>query len=115
MRPDLRALVALTALLSGAAGAGAGPADGNLNLALIEHPATGAPVLGDIVMNPGGPGESGVQFLQSTVESGSFPPGLTDHFNHGRPGGDPGLRRKSIRPLLRRAHLNGPARQRRHG
>jgi pimeloyl-ACP methyl ester carboxylesterase len=119
MRPDLRALAALAALLSGAAGAGAGPAtsaghgsshllwhncdrsfygsfqcselavpidyarpaDGNLNLALIEHPATGAPVLGDIVMNPGGPGGSGVQFLESTVESSSFPAGLADHFN----------------------------------
>jgi pimeloyl-ACP methyl ester carboxylesterase len=116
MRSDLRALAAMAALLSGAAGAGAGlttsappasshlhwhkcdayfesflcselavpidygrPADGNLKLALVERPATDAPVLGDIVINPGGPGGSGVQYLQS--ESFYFPAGLTDHFN----------------------------------
>ncbi len=116
MSPDLRALAALAALLSGATGAGAGPASsvapassdlhwhicksfdqsflcselavpidytrpsaGSLKLALIERPATDAPVLGDIVINPGGPGDSGVQYLES--ESFYFPAELTDHFN----------------------------------
>ena len=116
VKPDLRALAALAALFSGAAGAGAGPAPsvapasshlnwhncdayhesflcselavpidyarpsaGSLKLALIERPATDAPVLGDIVINPGGPGDSGVQYLES--ESFYFPAELTDHFN----------------------------------
>jgi pimeloyl-ACP methyl ester carboxylesterase len=55
------------------------PAGGSLKLALIEHPATDAPVLGDIVINPGGPGDSGVQYLEG--ESYYFPVELTDHFN----------------------------------
>jgi pimeloyl-ACP methyl ester carboxylesterase len=55
------------------------PADGDLNLALVERPANDAPVLGDIVINPGGPGDSGVHYLEA--ESYIFPPGLTDHFN----------------------------------
>ena len=55
------------------------PADGNLKLALVERPATDAPVLGDIVINPGGPGDSGVQYLEA--ESYYFPAELTDHFN----------------------------------
>jgi pimeloyl-ACP methyl ester carboxylesterase len=55
------------------------PSAGNLNLALIERPATDAPVLGDIVINPGGPGGSGVQYLE--YESYYFPAELTDHFN----------------------------------
>jgi pimeloyl-ACP methyl ester carboxylesterase len=55
------------------------PSAGNLNLALIERRATDAPVLGDIVINPGGPGDSGVQYLESA--SFYFPAELTDHFN----------------------------------
>ena len=55
------------------------PSAGSLKLALIERPATDAPVLGDIVINPGGPGDSGVQYLESA--SFYFPAELTDHFN----------------------------------
>jgi pimeloyl-ACP methyl ester carboxylesterase len=55
------------------------PADGNLELALVERPASDTPVLGDIVINPGGPGDSGVQYLES--ESFYFPAELTEHFN----------------------------------
>jgi len=106
MRPDLRALAALAALVSGATGAGAGPVPsvapassqlrwhicksfdqsflcselavpidysqpsaGSLKLALIERPATDAPVLGDIVINPGGPGGSGVQYLKAPAST----------------------------------------------
>jgi pimeloyl-ACP methyl ester carboxylesterase len=55
------------------------PADGNLKLALVERPANDAPALGDIVMNPGGPGDSGVHYLEA--DSYIFPAELTDHFN----------------------------------
>ena len=53
------------------------PTVAHLNLALVELPATGAHVIGDLVMNPGGPGGSGVQFLETT----SFPAALRASFN----------------------------------
>jgi hypothetical protein len=40
------------------------PAAGSLALGLVELPATGSRVVGDLVMNPGGPGGSGVQLLE---------------------------------------------------
>jgi pimeloyl-ACP methyl ester carboxylesterase len=55
----------------------ADPAAGHLSLAIIELPATGAHVIGDLVMNPGGPGGSGLEFLETT----SFPPALRASFN----------------------------------
>jgi pimeloyl-ACP methyl ester carboxylesterase len=45
----------------------ADPGEGTLGLALAELPATGGHVLGDLVINPGGPGASGVQFLENTT------------------------------------------------
>jgi pimeloyl-ACP methyl ester carboxylesterase len=53
------------------------PSGAHLRLALVELPATSAHVIGDLVMNPGGPGGSGVQFLEST----SFPAALRSSFN----------------------------------
>jgi pimeloyl-ACP methyl ester carboxylesterase len=53
------------------------PAAGSLALALVELPATGSRVVGDLVMNPGGPGGSGVQLLETT----SFPKALRASFN----------------------------------
>ncbi|HUB71067.1 MAG TPA: alpha/beta hydrolase [Acidimicrobiales bacterium] len=53
------------------------PGAGDLALALVELPATTAHVVGDLVMNPGGPGASGVQFL----EMASFPSALRMSFN----------------------------------
>jgi len=55
----------------------ANQAGGSLTLALVELPATGSRPVGDLVMNPGGPGGSGVQFLETT----SFPSGLRSSFN----------------------------------
>ena len=53
------------------------PAGAQLRLALVELPATSTHVFGDLVMNPGGPGGSGVQFLETT----SFPSSLRASFN----------------------------------
>ncbi len=54
--------------------------DGTLRLAVIELPSTsGAKSAPDVVLNPGGPGASGVQFLQSTVSE--YPASLRAKFN----------------------------------
>ena len=53
------------------------PSRGNLELAVVELPSTGAKPVGDLVMNPGGPGGSGVQFLEQT----NFPAALRRSFN----------------------------------
>ena len=55
----------------------ADPTGAHLGLALAELPATSAQAIGDLVMNPGGPGASGVQFLETT----SFPAALRSSFN----------------------------------
>ena len=48
-----------------------------IHLAVIELPSTSAHPVADLVMNPGGPGGSGVQFLEQT----SFPKALRAKFN----------------------------------
>jgi pimeloyl-ACP methyl ester carboxylesterase len=56
------------------------PADGTLALAVIELPTTGNPATArDLVMNPGGPGASGVQFLLQAATA--FPAALRQAFN----------------------------------
>lgn len=56
------------------------PSDGTLRLAVVELPAGNhAASAPDIVMNPGGPGGSGVQFLES--DASSFPAIIREHFN----------------------------------
>jgi pimeloyl-ACP methyl ester carboxylesterase len=55
----------------------ADPSAGTIKLALAELPATGKHVVGDLVMNPGGPGASGIQFL----EQANFPAPLQASFN----------------------------------
>lgn len=49
----------------------------HIKIALVELPSTSRHPLGDVVLNPGGPGASGVQF----VEQSGFPAGLTSSFN----------------------------------
>jgi pimeloyl-ACP methyl ester carboxylesterase len=56
------------------------PGAGSLTLALVRLPASGpGPVLGDIVTNPGGPGGSGVDFLEQNANG--FPASLRSKFN----------------------------------
>ena len=46
------------------------PAQGSIDLALIRLPATNpATKIGELVTNPGGPGESGVDFVRTSAES----------------------------------------------
>ncbi len=55
------------------------PSGPKLNLSIIRLRATHQPAEGDIVMNPGGPGESGVQTLEESASS--FAPALRAAFN----------------------------------
>lgn len=55
------------------------PSQGSLAISVIELPATGAAPIGDIVLNPGGPGASGISFLTQSVQS--FPASLRANFN----------------------------------
>lgn len=55
------------------------PQDGSISLSVVELPATSRAAKGDIVLNPGGPGASGVQFL--TQSATSFPAALRRSFN----------------------------------
>jgi pimeloyl-ACP methyl ester carboxylesterase len=52
------------------------PSEGTLKLALVELPATGSHPVGDLLLNPGGPGGSGIQFLEQTP----FPAALRRSF-----------------------------------
>jgi len=55
------------------------PQLGSLDIAVIELPATSRHPEGDLVMNPGGPGGSGVDFLEQAWSS--FPASIRAHFN----------------------------------
>jgi pimeloyl-ACP methyl ester carboxylesterase len=56
------------------------PSAGDLSIAVVMLPASGSGhVLGDIVMNPGGPGGSGIDFLEQSASG--FPASLRSHFN----------------------------------
>ncbi len=57
----------------------ANPSLGTLKLAVVMLPATGAHPLGDVFTNPGGPGASGVDFLEESLSS--FPKSLRAEFN----------------------------------
>ena len=53
------------------------PGEGTIDLAVVELRSTNPHPLGDLFMNPGGPGASGVQFLETTP----FPKALRSAFN----------------------------------
>jgi pimeloyl-ACP methyl ester carboxylesterase len=55
------------------------PSLGSIKIAVAELPSTSAHPEGDVVMNPGGPGASGVDFLEQS--GSSFPSSLLSHFN----------------------------------
>jgi pimeloyl-ACP methyl ester carboxylesterase len=46
----------------------ANPAAGDINLALVRHPATGGDRLGSLLVNPGGPGASGYDFVKDSLD-----------------------------------------------
>lgn len=44
------------------------PAAGSIELAVVKHPATGGPRLGSLLVNPGGPGGSGYDFVKDSID-----------------------------------------------
>lgn len=57
------------------------PKGAKIDLALIRKPARKANPIGSLLMNPGGPGQPGTEFLPQFLESGSFPDELADRFD----------------------------------
>jgi len=55
------------------------PSQGTLDISVIELRATNPIPIGDIVLNPGGPGASGISFLTGSFQS--FPLSLRQNFN----------------------------------
>jgi pimeloyl-ACP methyl ester carboxylesterase len=55
------------------------PSEGTVDLAVVMLPSTGAHPMGDLFLNPGGPGGSGVQFLEQSASI--FPSALRSQFN----------------------------------
>lgn len=58
------------------------PSDGYLDIALVRLPASDPKDrIGSLVVNPGGPGGSGVEFVRNTAEQGVFPSALRKRFD----------------------------------
>jgi pimeloyl-ACP methyl ester carboxylesterase len=58
------------------------PSDGYLDVALLRLSATDpSDRIGTLVINPGGPGGSGVEFVRAAGESGVIPPALRKRFD----------------------------------
>jgi pimeloyl-ACP methyl ester carboxylesterase len=58
------------------------PSNGYLNIALIRQPASDPKDrIGSLVLNPGGPGGSGVEFVRTAAEQGLFPSALRKRFD----------------------------------
>jgi pimeloyl-ACP methyl ester carboxylesterase len=60
----------------------AAPSAGYLNVSILELPATDPKSrIGSLIVNPGGPGGSGVEFVRDGVAAGVFPALLRKHFD----------------------------------
>lgn len=60
----------------------ASPSSGYLNVSIIDLPATDAKSrIGSLVVNPGGPGGSGVEFVRDEASVDGFPATLRKHFD----------------------------------
>lgn len=57
------------------------PDGATIDLALIRKPARGADRIGSLLVNPGGPGEPGVEFLTMWTQGGSVPAELAARFD----------------------------------
>ncbi|HEU5151612.1 MAG TPA: alpha/beta hydrolase [Iamia sp.] len=58
----------------------ADPDGDTLEIAVTRHPAEGGDRIGSLLLNPGGPGASGVDFVHSFVD-GQLPDGLAERFD----------------------------------
>lgn len=52
-----------------------------IDLALVRKPATDPHPVGSLLLNPGGPGEPGTDFLDQLLSSGTFPASLRKRFD----------------------------------
>lgn len=60
----------------------AAPTKGYLNVSIVELPATDRKNrIGSLIVNPGGPGASGVEFVRDEAAAGGFPKTLLEHFD----------------------------------
>ncbi len=60
----------------------AAPSNGYVNISILELPATDPKTrIGSLIVNPGGPGASGVDFVRQSAEAGGFPATLRKHFD----------------------------------
>ncbi len=57
------------------------PDGDTIDLALIRKPARDAHPIGSLLVNPGGPGQPGTEFLRQFLASGTFPTELLDRFD----------------------------------
>lgn len=58
-----------------------GEKDSTIDLAVVKLPATGDDPIGSLLVNPGGPGESGVKFLTDFSLIGEFPDEITENYD----------------------------------
>jgi alpha/beta hydrolase fold. len=60
----------------------AAPSNGYLNVSMLELPATDPKArIGSLIVNPGGPGASGVDFVRQSADAHLFPAALRKHFD----------------------------------
>ena len=60
----------------------AAPSGGYMDISVIEMPATDhSHRIGSLIVDPGGPGASGVEFVRSAIQAAVFPDELRKHFD----------------------------------